>query len=178
MCVRGTRPASGPIVANRSAGMPRSVELVLDPSVRPSVRREPGPRFPFPIPNGWFIVAASDAVARRGDPSCPLLREGSDRLPYGGRYRQGDECILRAPRGPHRRRWTDQGGNRRMPVPRVVLRRRERSLLAHSVRLEPHPEQGGGPCLSHPRAQRHDLGVAPPRRRRPVLRRPRGARAL
>ena len=60
-----TRDATGlgPIGADRSAGMPRSVELVMDPSMRPSVRREPGPRFPFPIPNGWFIVATSDAVA-------------------------------------------------------------------------------------------------------------------
>jgi len=52
----------GPVGADPSAGMPRSVELVVDPAMRPSVRRERGPRFPFPIPNGWFIVAPSDAV--------------------------------------------------------------------------------------------------------------------
>jgi len=52
----------GPVGADPSAGMPRSVELVVDPAMRPQVRRERGPRFPFPIPNGWFIVAPSDAV--------------------------------------------------------------------------------------------------------------------
>jgi len=45
------------------AGMPRRLDLVGDPSVRQHVRREPGPRFPFPVPNGWFIVARSDEVA-------------------------------------------------------------------------------------------------------------------
>ncbi len=42
-----------------AAGMPRRLDLVRDPSVRRHARREPGPRFPFPIPNGWFIVASS-----------------------------------------------------------------------------------------------------------------------
>ena len=45
------------------AGMPRRLDLIRDPSVRAHVRSEPGPRFPFPIPNGWFIVAASGDVA-------------------------------------------------------------------------------------------------------------------
>jgi len=46
-----------------AAGMPRRLDLVLDPSAREHVRRERGPRFPFPIPNGWFIVARSAEVA-------------------------------------------------------------------------------------------------------------------
>jgi nitrite reductase/ring-hydroxylating ferredoxin subunit len=46
-----------------TAGMPRSVDLVLDGSLRPAIRRERGPRFPFPIPDGWFILTPSDEVA-------------------------------------------------------------------------------------------------------------------
>src|SRR6187455_1289419 len=43
-------------------GMPRDLAMVLDPRQRPRVRRPgggaaDGRRFPFPIPNGWFIVA-------------------------------------------------------------------------------------------------------------------------
>jgi nitrite reductase/ring-hydroxylating ferredoxin subunit len=53
----------GAIGENLGAGMPRAVGLVLDPTLRPTVRHEPGPRFPFPIPNGWFIVARSDEIA-------------------------------------------------------------------------------------------------------------------
>ncbi len=45
-----------------TAGMPRRPELLTDRSLRAHVRREPGPRFPFPVPNGWFIVAASDEL--------------------------------------------------------------------------------------------------------------------
>jgi nitrite reductase/ring-hydroxylating ferredoxin subunit len=37
--------------------MPRNMELCVDQSRRPRARREAGPRFPFPVPNGWFIVA-------------------------------------------------------------------------------------------------------------------------
>ena len=43
--------------------MPASKDLVLDPAMRPHVRKVQGPRFPFPIPNGWFIVARADEVA-------------------------------------------------------------------------------------------------------------------
>jgi phenylpropionate dioxygenase-like ring-hydroxylating dioxygenase large terminal subunit len=43
--------------------MPRRLDYTHDPSTRPRVRAEPGPRFPFPLPNGWFIVAASDELA-------------------------------------------------------------------------------------------------------------------
>lgn len=53
----------GALGADPDAGMPRSAALVLDPALRPTVRREGGPRFPFPIPNGWFIVATSDDVS-------------------------------------------------------------------------------------------------------------------
>jgi phenylpropionate dioxygenase-like ring-hydroxylating dioxygenase large terminal subunit len=39
--------------------MPRDPALLFDPSRRPRVARHPEGRFPFPIPNGWFIVAAA-----------------------------------------------------------------------------------------------------------------------
>jgi hypothetical protein len=39
--------------------MPTDLEMVFDPSRRPRAARETRGRFPFPIPNGWFIVAAS-----------------------------------------------------------------------------------------------------------------------
>ncbi len=46
-----------------SHGMPRRPALLFDPALRPRARREQAERFPFPVPNGWFIVARSDEVA-------------------------------------------------------------------------------------------------------------------
>jgi nitrite reductase/ring-hydroxylating ferredoxin subunit len=46
--------------------MPADKAVTLDPALRPRVRRARGPRFPFPIPNGWFIVATADEL-RPGD---------------------------------------------------------------------------------------------------------------
>lgn len=43
--------------------MPRNAELLRDPSLRPRVLRNRTGRFPFPVPNGWFIVAASADLA-------------------------------------------------------------------------------------------------------------------
>lgn len=43
--------------------MPRDLSMVLDPQLRPRVRHEDGKRFPFPIPNGWFIVAEAADLA-------------------------------------------------------------------------------------------------------------------
>ncbi|MDN3357579.1 Rieske 2Fe-2S domain-containing protein [Actinomadura sp. DC4] len=40
--------------------MPRDSALLTDPSRRPRIIREPRGRFPFPVPNGWFIVSAAD----------------------------------------------------------------------------------------------------------------------
>lgn len=45
-----------------SGGMPRRLDYISDVTTRPRVRAEPGPRFPFPLPNGWFIVASSDGL--------------------------------------------------------------------------------------------------------------------
>ncbi|MET0159949.1 MAG: hypothetical protein ABW279_10735, partial [Acidimicrobiales bacterium] len=36
--------------------MPRDAEMVTDPDRRLKVTRQRGRRFPFPVPNGWFIV--------------------------------------------------------------------------------------------------------------------------
>jgi phenylpropionate dioxygenase-like ring-hydroxylating dioxygenase large terminal subunit len=46
------------------AGMPRHPELLFERNLRPRVRMEGGRRFPFPVPNGWFIVASAAEVQR------------------------------------------------------------------------------------------------------------------
>ncbi len=44
--------------------MPRDLTLLNDVASRPRVLKpQPGGRFPFPIPNGWFIVARADELA-------------------------------------------------------------------------------------------------------------------
>src|SRR4051794_19088485 len=42
--------------------MPRNPGMLFDQSKRLRVTRPNGKRFPFPIPNGWFVVAAADEV--------------------------------------------------------------------------------------------------------------------
>ena len=43
--------------------MPRDPLALTDRSRRPIVRRQSEPRFPFPVPNGWFVVAESSGLA-------------------------------------------------------------------------------------------------------------------
>ena len=43
--------------------MPRDPLALTDRSRRPIVRRQYKPRFPFPVPNGWFVVAESSGLA-------------------------------------------------------------------------------------------------------------------
>lgn len=43
-------------------GMPRRAELTTDPGTRTIVRRTKTKRFPFPVPNGWFIVATGQEL--------------------------------------------------------------------------------------------------------------------
>lgn len=43
--------------------MPRRPESLNDPAQRVKVKRGPARRFPFPVPNGWFIVATADELA-------------------------------------------------------------------------------------------------------------------
>ncbi|WP_007512107.1 Rieske 2Fe-2S domain-containing protein [Pseudofrankia saprophytica] len=42
--------------------MPQRPDTLYDLSLRTRVRRERAPRFPFPVPNGWFIVARADEI--------------------------------------------------------------------------------------------------------------------
>ncbi|CAO5239477.1 3-ketosteroid 9alpha-monooxygenase subunit A [Frankia sp. AgKG'84/4] len=42
--------------------MPKRPDTLYDQSQRTRVRREGGPRFPFPIPNGWFVVAQAHEI--------------------------------------------------------------------------------------------------------------------
>lgn len=72
--------------------MPASKELVLDPALRPHVRQVQGRRFPFPIPNGWFIVARADEVAV-GDVR-PLSYFGRDLVVF--RTESGDAHVVDA----------------------------------------------------------------------------------
>ncbi len=53
-------PVSNPVPPGLP--MPADLNVTLDPAARPRIRRAPGRRFPFPIPNGWFIVATSDEL--------------------------------------------------------------------------------------------------------------------
>jgi nitrite reductase/ring-hydroxylating ferredoxin subunit len=92
--------------------MPRDGDLLFDLARRVHVTRRPERRFPFPVPNGWFIVARSDELAvgevqaifafgrdlvlfrtERGEPRvldahCPHL---GAHLAVGGRVEQ--DCI-------------------------------------------------------------------------------------
>ena len=43
--------------------MPQSIEMVRDPACRPVVAIRGKRRFPFPVPNGWFVVARGDELA-------------------------------------------------------------------------------------------------------------------
>jgi nitrite reductase/ring-hydroxylating ferredoxin subunit len=61
-------PAAAPDPhADRLVGlpMPRSVALIHDASLRPTARTPGARRFPFPIPNGWFVVARADELGPR-----------------------------------------------------------------------------------------------------------------
>jgi nitrite reductase/ring-hydroxylating ferredoxin subunit len=46
-----------------STGMPRRLDYITDAAIRPRIRAEAGRRFPFPLPNGWFIIATSGELA-------------------------------------------------------------------------------------------------------------------
>jgi nitrite reductase/ring-hydroxylating ferredoxin subunit len=65
MVVEGSARPPATDMAHGFAGLPMPADkrLTLDPTTRPQVRRAPGPRFPFPVPNGWFIVARADELA-------------------------------------------------------------------------------------------------------------------
>jgi phenylpropionate dioxygenase-like ring-hydroxylating dioxygenase large terminal subunit len=111
-----TAPAAdqptGPDALPVGLPMPRDRTLLFDPDRRVHATRARGRRFPFPVPNGWFIVARSDELApgqirsiyafardlvlfrteggqaRMLDAHCPHL---GAHLAVGGRVE--DECI-------------------------------------------------------------------------------------
>jgi len=106
--------AAGPTGRKIPPGLPMltDLEMVFDPSRRPRAARETRGRFPFPIPNGWFIVAAStdvgpgdvtslhyfgrDLVLFRGEDGAPYLLDAycphlGAHLGVGGRVEEG--CI-------------------------------------------------------------------------------------
>jgi nitrite reductase/ring-hydroxylating ferredoxin subunit len=68
--------ASGARFATRRPGpageLPKGFPMARDPELldglerRVRVTRRPGRRFPFPVPNGWFVVAESDDLERGG----------------------------------------------------------------------------------------------------------------
>src|SRR3954453_6132726 len=114
--------ALGDVVANQANGdngglpgglpMPRDPDLLTDMARRQRVTHFPEPRYPFPVPNGWFIVAESadlgpgevralyyfgrdlvlyrtaDGQARVMDAHCPHL---GAHLAVGGRVE--NDCI-------------------------------------------------------------------------------------
>jgi phenylpropionate dioxygenase-like ring-hydroxylating dioxygenase large terminal subunit len=63
--------------------MPRNPDLLVQPELRARVSHTGGGRFPFPVPNGWFIVAASADLAP-GD-VMPLRYFGRDLVLFRGR---------------------------------------------------------------------------------------------
>jgi nitrite reductase/ring-hydroxylating ferredoxin subunit len=93
--------------------MPTRPQSLVDRSLRPIVRTSTGaPRFPFPVPNGWYIVAESvdllpgeirnlfvfgqDVVLYRGEDGAPRMVEAycahlGAHLGVGGRVEEG--CI-------------------------------------------------------------------------------------
>ena len=93
--------------------MPRDQEALIDRTRRPIVRTPTGePRFPFPIPNGWFVVAESrsllpgemralrvfgkDVVLFRGEDGTPHMVDAycahlGAHIGVGGRVE--DNCI-------------------------------------------------------------------------------------
>jgi phenylpropionate dioxygenase-like ring-hydroxylating dioxygenase large terminal subunit len=61
--VKTADAAMSALGADVAAGMPRRPDYITDAGGRPRVRLESTPRFPFPMPNGWFILAKADEVA-------------------------------------------------------------------------------------------------------------------
>lgn len=60
--MRGGAQASAGELSTDGRGMPRRAELLTDLSLRTRIRRPDRRRFPFPVPNGWFIVATSESL--------------------------------------------------------------------------------------------------------------------
>jgi phenylpropionate dioxygenase-like ring-hydroxylating dioxygenase large terminal subunit len=72
--------------------MPRNRDMLFDPSQRIHATRRRERRYPFPVPNGWFIVARSDELAPTDVQS--LFYFGRDLVLY--RTKDGEPRVLDA----------------------------------------------------------------------------------
>ena len=157
--------------------MPRDPDLLTDMARRQRVSTFDGERYPFPVPNGWFVVAEAaeiepgevralhyfdrDLVLYRGadgtphvmDAHCPHL---GAHLAVGGRVE--DDCI----RCPFHGWKYDGGAGKCVEIPYGEVT---------TIPPKAHPR-----VVPDARAQPHDLGLVPRQGRRPVLRGARGAR--
>ena len=75
--------------------MPRKIEILTDQTRRPQ-QMTGHKRFPFPVPNGWFVVARADELAPRRCDAAVLLRPRSRALPHRKRSRRA--CSTRTAR--------------------------------------------------------------------------------
>ena len=151
---------------------PRSTHAVRP---GPAGARHASPRAaasPSPIPNGWFIVARSDELAPGDVRPLYVLRAGPGAVPTEA----GEPRVLDA-YCPHLGAHLAVGRPGRgrlhpLPVPRV-----EASTASPATCVEipygeaPASRPGRRPQLPGPRAQPHDLGLAPRRGRAALLRR-------
>ena len=146
--------------------MPRDPDLLATRLGGSGSRPSTGGRYPFPVPNGWFVVAesAGSAPARCGD---PLLRPRPRAVPGGRRRARGSSTPTAPTSAPTSRsaagsraaasaaRSTAGASTAPGRVRRDPLRRRD-----------PDPAEGPCPRLPDRRAQPHDLGLVPRHGRR------------
>ncbi len=142
--------------------MPRNPDLVADLDRRVRVTQFHEPRYPYPVPNGWFVVAeasdlgpgdvralhyfdrdlvvyrAADGTPRVLDAHCPHL---GAHLAVGGRVE--GECL----RCPFHGWKFDGESGRCVEIPYGEITR--------------IPPPGPRPLLPDARAQPHDLGLVP-----------------
>ena len=122
-------------------------------------------RIPLPpFPNGWFSLCYADEVGVGEVRADPRARPRARRLSRRGRQGARARRVLRPPRRPPRSRRQRRRLGDPLPVPRLVLGRRERPLRRDPVREE-DPAQGGDAGVAAARAERPPLRL-PPRRRR------------
>ena len=130
-------------------GMPRRPEYISDVGGRPRVRRESAPRFPFPMPNGWFIV--SEAAELAPLEVKPVFYFGRDLVLY--RTADGEARLVSAycaHLGAHL--GVGRSGRGRchcLSLPRLELRREHGPVRCHPVRFGEDPQSGEDSLVSH-----------------------------
>ena len=135
-------------------------------------------RYPFPVPNGWFIVAEA-ADIEPGEVRA-LYYFGRDLVLYRARGRRSarDGRALPTPRRASRGRWSGGGRLHPLPVPRMEVRRRVAATCVEipygDMKVIPSKAHG----RSYPTLERNHMIWAwyHANGRRAVLRRARGAR--